>query len=93
MKTVKFILPVVAIVAAVASVFATGNSAPALNNVPVTARTGSPCVRDGVCDTDTSTKKCQLASGILLYNYSTPTSCGATQIAVGAFVADQPNNP
>lgn len=91
MKTLKFILPVVAIMAAVAGVFAT-SSAPVVTLVDVTALSATPCTKDGQCDTDVTTKKCQLASGTQFRQRISAASCSSV-ISVGAFVADQPNNP
>jgi hypothetical protein len=92
MKTVKFILPVVAIMAAVAGVFATGNSALVLPTNVTANNSSSSCIKDGTCDQAITTKKCQLASGVLFQQYVSATSCTST-ISVGAFVADQPSNP
>jgi hypothetical protein len=86
MKTVKFILPVVAIMVAVAGVFATENSAPAVDLVDVTARSSATCIIDGTCDIDITTKKCKLASGVQFQEYISSTSC-SNPVLVGAFVA------
>jgi hypothetical protein len=92
MKTVKFILPVVAIMAAVAGVFATSNSdltPPDFRDV--TALSSSPCTLDGTCDVNVTTKLCKLASGQTFREIS-GGACSST-ITVGAFVATQPSNP
>lgn len=89
MKTLKFILPVVAIMAAVAGVFATGNSAPVATYKNVTALSSYPCTIDGTCDIDQSTKLCKLVSGTQFREVESNTVCSSV-VTYGAFVAIQP---
>jgi hypothetical protein len=86
MKTVKFILPVVAIMAAVAGVFATENTAPVVTLRDVTALQVSPCTQDGTCDIDQTTFNCKLASGTQFYRIQSGACTNA--VLVGKFVAN-----
>jgi hypothetical protein len=76
MKKVKFLLPVVAVVFAVAGVFATGNSGLTLAEVDVTA-TQSTCPIDGKCS-NTGSPNCQINSTGLQFYVRVPGEPSAT---------------
>jgi hypothetical protein len=88
MKTVKFILPVVAIMVAVAGVFATEKSSgPTFNPIDVTAISVAPCTKDGICDLDIATSNCRL-KGTLTPLYVKASGACANAATTGKFIAD-----
>jgi hypothetical protein len=81
MKKVKFVLPVVAVMFAVAGVFATGNSVSPATSVDVVAP-GGTCVRDGSCS-NTGSPACQLPSATFTFIEKNGLTCSGN--ATGTF--------
>jgi len=82
MKKVRFILPAVAIMIAVAGVFATGSAKSAVANVDVSAVLNS-CNVDGQCTNVTTPPTCQITSAGVTF-YDTNIS-GCSTAAKGLF--------
>lgn len=90
MKKVKFILPLLAIVFAVAGVFATGNSNPAGGAVDVTLgylkTPTANCVFDGTCTNTGTPTTCVTSSGLILNIRVNAESC--SENASGTWTSD-----
>jgi len=74
MKKVRFALPVVAVMFAVAGVFATGNSRIDVLTVDVHASSQSGCAIDGTCN-DQVSGSCTLVSGATFKRVIDPVTC------------------
>lgn len=82
MKKMKFLLPIVAIMFAVAGVFATEKNSlsPTLSIIDNTLINASSCPKDGTCDTSVPTVLCRLASGSWLNVRVSATVCPSSQV-------------